>query len=64
MKTLVHVCYSFSHSKGECWQNVFPTCTTSTEIALVDGLVKYNPRKRLSATEVFNNGFSIELLID
>lgn len=44
--------HSFSHSKGESWQNVFPTCTTANEIALVDGLVQYNPKKRLTAAEV------------
>lgn len=44
--------FSFSYSKGESWQNVFPTCTTFNEIALVDGLVQYNPRKRLTAAEV------------
>lgn len=44
--------FSFSYSKGESWQNVFPTCTTFDEIALVDGLVQYNPRKRLTAAEV------------
>lgn len=48
----VHTIHSFSHSKGESWQNVFPTCTTANEIALVDGLVQYNPKKRLTAAEV------------
>ncbi|XP_055315627.1 cyclin-dependent kinase 20-like [Sitodiplosis mosellana] len=44
----------FSHSKGESWQNVFPTCTTANEIALVDGLIQYNPKKRLTAAETLN----------
>lgn len=44
--------YSFSHSNGDKWENIFPTCTTYSELALVDGLVKYNPKKRLTASEV------------
>lgn len=44
--------FSFPHSKGQNWENIFPTCTTTDEISLVDGLVKYNPKKRLSAIQV------------
>lgn len=55
MRIHAHSCafiYSFPYSKGESWQNIFPACTTTHEIALVDGLVRYNPKKRLTAAEV------------
>lgn len=42
----------FPNSKQEEWEKIFPSFTTKEEIGLVDGLVKYNPKQRLSATEV------------
>lgn len=42
----------FPNSKREEWVNIFPSFTTREEIGLVDGLVKYNPKKRLTAAEV------------
>lgn len=42
----------FPNSKREEWVNIFPSFTTREEIGLVDGLVKYNPKKRMTASEV------------
>jgi hypothetical protein len=42
----------FPNSKREEWEKIFPSFTTKEEIGLVDGLVKYNPRQRLTAAEV------------
>lgn len=42
----------FPNSRGERWEDIFPSCTTRDEIGLVDGLVRYNPAKRLTAEEV------------
>lgn len=44
--------YSFSQSFGDSWTDVFPACTTHGELSLVDGLVRYNPRTRFTASEV------------
>ncbi|XP_058121488.1 cyclin-dependent kinase 20 [Anopheles ziemanni] len=41
----------FPNSRGERWEDIFPSCTTRDEIGLVDGLVRYNPAKRLTAEE-------------
>lgn len=49
---MIYLANSFSHSNGSTWENIFPTCTAAEEIALVDGLVKHNPKKRLTAAEV------------
>lgn len=46
--------FSFTRSAGDKWENIFPSCTTFDELALVDGLVRYNPRKRLTPAEVIN----------
>ena len=55
----------FPSSKREEWENIFPSFTTRSEIGLVDGLVKYNPKQRLSAAEVskMRNGsvFAVKL---
>jgi hypothetical protein len=42
----------FPNSKREEWEKIFPSFTTREEIGLVDGLVKYNPKQRLTAAEV------------
>lgn len=42
----------FPNSKREEWEKIFPSFTTKEEIGLVDGLVKYNPKQRLTAAEV------------
>lgn len=42
----------FPDSKREEWEKIFPSFTTREEIGLVDGLVKYNPKQRLTAAEV------------
>lgn len=42
----------FPNSRREEWEKIFPSFTTKEEIGLVDGLVKYNPKQRLSAAEV------------
>lgn len=42
----------FPNAKGERWEDIFPSCTTKCEIGLVDGLVRYNPSRRLTAEEV------------
>lgn len=42
----------FPNSKREEWEKIFPSFTTKEEISLVDGLVKYNPKQRLTASEV------------
>lgn len=42
----------FPDSKGERWENLFPTVTSVDEISLVNELVVYNPIKRLTASEV------------
>lgn len=56
----------FPNSKREEWENIFPSFTTKEEIGLVDGLVKYNPKQRLSAAEVSSiekNRLKHELLL-
>jgi cell cycle related kinase len=45
----------FPNSKREEWENIFPSFTTREEIGLVDSLVKYNPKQRLTAKEVSNH---------
>ncbi|CRL05800.1 CLUMA_CG018828, isoform A [Clunio marinus] len=42
---------SFPNSKREEWVKIFPSFTTKEEIRLVDDLVKYNPKHRLTASE-------------
>lgn len=42
----------FPNSKKEEWEKIFPSFTTKGEIGLVDSLVKYNPKQRLTAAEV------------
>lgn len=44
--------HRFPHSKGDAWENLFPRPTFTQEIKLVDALVKYNPKKRWTASEV------------
>lgn len=50
-----HFDHSFSHSDGDQWENIFPSFTTYNELALVDGLIRYNPKKRLTAKEVHSS---------
>lgn len=52
----------FPNSKREEWEKIFPSFTTKDEIGLVDGLVKYNPRQRLSAAEVSAIENSLKLI--
>ena len=47
----------FPISRGELWENIFPSCTTKEEIGLVDALVTYNPRRRLTASEALNHDY-------
>ncbi|CAO1427425.1 unnamed protein product [Diamesa serratosioi] len=42
----------FPNTRREEWINIFPSFTTKDELRLVDGLVVYNPYKRLTAAEV------------
>lgn len=51
-QTPEHVNNRFPNSRREEWEKIFPSFTTKEEIGLVDGLVKYNPKQRLSAAEV------------
>lgn len=44
--------YRFPYSKGDVWENLFPSPTMREEIKLVDALIKYNPKKRLTANKV------------
>ncbi|XP_055677209.1 cyclin-dependent kinase 20 [Lutzomyia longipalpis] len=48
---------SFPHSKGEKWESIFPSCTTPQEISLVDNLVTYNPRKRLTPDQALHHEY-------
>lgn len=46
--------YSFPPTKRKKWESIFPSCTKKDEINLVDSLIRYDPKKRLSAQEVVN----------
>ncbi|XP_063707441.1 cyclin-dependent kinase 20 [Culicoides brevitarsis] len=48
---------SFPYSKGEPWENMFPTPTMREEIELVDALIQYNPKKRLTANEAISHHY-------
>ncbi|XP_055587231.1 cyclin-dependent kinase 20 [Uranotaenia lowii] len=47
----------FPNAKGEHWEDIFPSCTASNEIGLVDELVQYNPARRLTATEAMQHPY-------
>uniref|UniRef100_A0A336MKW1 Cyclin-dependent kinase 20 n=1 Tax=Culicoides sonorensis TaxID=179676 RepID=A0A336MKW1_CULSO len=47
----------FPYSKGDVWENLFPSPTIREEIKLVDALIKYNPKKRLTANKALNHEY-------
>lgn len=47
----------FPESKGQRWEDLFPTLTSIDEISLVNELVVYNPIKRLTASEALNHEY-------
>lgn len=51
----------FPNSKREEWIDIFPSFTTKEEIGLVDALVKYNPKQRLTAAQVSMNQMHLML---
>lgn len=47
----------FPESRGSRWERLFPSNTTRNEISLVDSLVKYNPKARLTASEAYQHKY-------
>ncbi|XP_037029321.1 cyclin-dependent kinase 20-like [Bradysia coprophila] len=50
---------SFPPTKRKKWESLFPTCTKKDEIGLVDSLIRYDPKKRLSAKEALSHIYFI-----
>ncbi|XP_055384946.1 cyclin-dependent kinase 20 isoform X2 [Condylostylus longicornis] len=47
----------FPYSKGENWENLFPSCTGANEIDLVTKLIRYNPKYRLTGEQAVQHKY-------
>ncbi|XP_067632721.1 cyclin-dependent kinase 20 [Eurosta solidaginis] len=48
---------SFPNAVGVHWDNLLPSCTQSDGINLVSGLVVFNPKNRITASEALNHDY-------